>query len=205
MTDTQNSTVPVGVYIAARFSRRPEANALANQLQEHGYRITSRWVRPEVDHVLPTGLSQQAVDSERQRFALEDMNDVHACDCMISLMEEPRSNGRGGRHVEYGAAVALGKQLIVIGPLETVFHHLPGVVKFDTVDAFLAAIDNGTVSLTSTRAEPTAYHVFWWDGDRPRMRVQLSTVVEPWLRILSPTITPLYSIPTAIRAQEIKP
>lgn len=125
------------VYIAARFSRRPECNELARKLQTLGYEITSRWVKPDCDHVLPTGLSQQASDEKRCQFAQEDFEDVKACDTIISLTEEPRSNTRGGRHVEFGMGVALEKRLVVIGPQETVFHHLPDILVFHTTDHFI--------------------------------------------------------------------
>lgn len=129
------------IYIAARFSRRPEANALAQRLKAAGHEITSRWVLPETDHVLPTGVSEQAADKERERFALEDVADVYACDMMVSLMEEPRSNGRGGRHVEFGMAIGIGAFLAIIGPRETVFHHLPSVWQFETVDEFMEWVE----------------------------------------------------------------
>lgn len=125
-------------YIAARFSRRPECNALAHQLQALGHTITSRWVRPDSDHVVPTGLSARVADAERERFAREDYEDVLACDAMVSLMEEPRSNTRGGRHVEFGMAVALGKDMFIIGPRETVFHHMPTVRHHQSVEGFLS-------------------------------------------------------------------
>ena len=124
------------IYIAARFSRRPEANQMARKLKELGHTISSRWVKPKTDHVIPTGLSRQAADAERERFAKEDVADVLDCTWMISLMEEPRSNGRGGRHVEFGLALGRGRKLTIIGPRETVFHHLPQVEHFDTVGAF---------------------------------------------------------------------
>jgi len=129
------------IYIAARFSRRPECNALAHKLIAKGHIITSRWVKPDSDHVAPTGLSKQAADKERQRFALEDLEDVLACDGMVSLMEEPRNNSRGGRHVEFGIAVGLEKALFIIGPRETVFHHLPSVKHFDTLEDFSEAFN----------------------------------------------------------------
>jgi len=134
------------IYIAARFSRRPECNALAHELKALGHSITSRWVKPECDHVMPTGLSRQAEDGERQRFALEDVEDVLAADWCISLMEEPRSNTRGGRHIEFGMALALGQRLSIIGPRETVFHHLPQVEHYRNVEDFLVAIraENGS-------------------------------------------------------------
>ncbi len=124
------------IYIAARFSKRPECNQLARYLKGFGHEITSRWVLPDSDHVVPTGMSRKAADSERRRFAIEDVEDVIGCDWMISLMEEPRSNSRGGRHVEFGIALGLGKKLTIIGPRETVFHHLDCVEHFETVTQF---------------------------------------------------------------------
>ena len=140
---THDSALPavpegVAIYIAARFSQRPECNTLAQKLKAQGHRITSRWVKPDANHVLPTGLSQRAEDGERRRFAMEDCDDVRACDWVVSLQGEPRSGGRGGRHVEFGYGLALGKRMISIGPRETVFHHLDAVRQFDTADEFLA-------------------------------------------------------------------
>ena len=129
------------IYIAARFSRRPEANRLAIALKGAGHEITSRWVCPHSDHVPPTGLSKQAADAERERFAVEDYADVKACDCFVSLMEPtPRNNSRGGRHVEFGIAMALGKRLIIIGMRETVFHHLPQVEQYLTAGDAIRAM-----------------------------------------------------------------
>ena len=125
------------IYIAARFSKRDKAHDLAKWLQERGHTITSRWVMPDSDHIKPVGKSEQAADAERQRFAKEDYEDVLECEWMISLMEEPRNDGRGGRHVEFGMAVALKKKLTIIGPRETVFHHLPEVEHFEDSEAGL--------------------------------------------------------------------
>lgn len=127
------------IYIAARFSRRPEANALARRLMQDGHTITSRWVLPDTDHVLPTGQSKEVDDMKRRRFAMEDMDDVLACDWMISLMQKPRDNSRGGRHIEFGVALGLGKRLTIIGPRETVFHHLDQVEWFPYMSGFGAA------------------------------------------------------------------
>lgn len=130
------------IYIAARFSRRPEANQLANRLKGLGHTITSRWVLPDSDHVLPTGLSAQAADDERQRFAIEDIHDLTQADWLVSLQEEPRSNGRGGRHVEFGFAIATGLRISVIGPRETVFHHLPSIKHYASTDDFMKAVES---------------------------------------------------------------
>ena len=128
------------VYIAARFSRRHECHKIGKMLQAQGHEIVSRWTLPDSDHVVPVGMSQQAADDERRRFAVEDVEDVLACDWMVSLMEEPRNNSRGGRHIEFGIALGLHKRLTIIGPRETVFHHLPHVEHYDTTEEFCAAL-----------------------------------------------------------------
>ena len=62
------------------------------------------------------------------------------CDMLVSLQEEPRNNSRGGRHVEFGIAIGLSKIVIAVGPRETVFHHLPEIRHFDTVEDFLKEV-----------------------------------------------------------------
>lgn len=125
------------IYLAARFSRRHECHSLGKELEKTGHQIVSRWTLPDSDHVVPTGMSRQAADSERERFAREDIEDILKCDWCISLMDEPRNNGRGGKHIEFGYALALSKRMIIIGQKETVFHHLPEVEHYDDVSAFL--------------------------------------------------------------------
>lgn len=124
------------IYMAARFSKRSEANRIGNLLKERGHTIVSRWSLPESDHVKKTGLSEMAEASERRRFAIEDLEDIKKCDCIVSIMEEPRSNGRGGRHVEFGYGLALDKIMIVIGPKETVFHNLEDIYYFESIEEF---------------------------------------------------------------------
>lgn len=129
------------VYIAARFSRRPQAYALAQALIAAGHEISCAWVMRHETHIMPPGLSQQAEDAERRRFAEEDIRDMDAADWCISLMDEPRGNGRGGRHVEFGYMLAKNARLTIIGPRETVFHHLYHVGHFDTVEEFLGSLN----------------------------------------------------------------
>lgn len=40
----------------------------------------------------------------------------------------PGGRNRGGRHVEYGIALALSKDIVVVGEPENVFHNLAGIV-----------------------------------------------------------------------------
>ena len=128
------------IYLAARFSRRHEVHTLGQDLQALGHTIVSRWSRPDDDHVLPTGLSEQASDDARRRFALEDMEDLHKANCLILLGEPPRNNSRGGHLVEFGVALGLGLRVMVVGPRGTVFHCLPTVEVFDTWQSLLKEV-----------------------------------------------------------------
>lgn len=125
------------VYLAARYSRREELCRYAFDLERIGYEITSRWLQGN-HQIDDAGLSAEAATEERTRFATEDWDDLMAADICISFTEEPRSsNSRGGRHVEFGAALAAGKHCLVIGPRENVFHCLPNVNVFRYWDDFL--------------------------------------------------------------------
>lgn len=116
------------IYLAARYSRMEELKGYADELAAAGHVITSRWIRGG------NGIPETAaVDMESQRFALEDYRDLSAADTVISWTEPPRveSTARGGRHVEFGLALAMGKRILVVGPRENLFHTMPGVHQFD--------------------------------------------------------------------------
>jgi hypothetical protein len=120
----------MNIYLAARYSRREELCRYRESLRSLGYRVTSRWL--DGGHELDErGLSTEAGAVERARFAREDYLDVSCADILISFTEMPRSgNGRGGRHVEFGIALARGMRVLVVGPRENVFHCLPEVEVF---------------------------------------------------------------------------
>jgi nucleoside 2-deoxyribosyltransferase len=140
----------VRVYLAARYSRRLELCEYRDQLEYVGYEVTSRWLNgahqvyldgeplgPEQEALIESGKASPEV---RGRFAAEDWADVTEADIVISFTEPPRSKAsRGGRHVEFGAALALAKRCVVVGFRENVFHCLPEVEFFETfADAFAA-------------------------------------------------------------------
>jgi hypothetical protein len=131
----------ISIYLAARYSRRKELCAYAATLTDLGFRITSRWLSGKHELLDREGLSAEAEATERVRFATEDWTDVMAADWCISFTETPRaSNSRGGRHVEFGAAMAKGKRCVVIGPRENVFHCLPDVEHYPSWGEFLSEL-----------------------------------------------------------------
>ena len=115
------------VYLAARYTRREEIYSYAEELVALGHEVTARWVygRPDASHPdLVTGHT----DAYEEKVSVEDLKDVAGADCIICFSEVPRAtNTRGGRHVEFGMAVAWDKRIILVGPQENVFHYLPKV------------------------------------------------------------------------------
>ncbi|MEM6327437.1 MAG: hypothetical protein AAF791_10000 [Bacteroidota bacterium] len=128
------------VYLASRYSRNPEMREVRTRLESIGYTVTSRWING--DHQIDDeGLSVEASRAERERFAREDLEDLRSASICISFSEVPRStNSRGGRHVEHGYALALGKRCIVVGPRENVFHCGLGVEVYENTDEMIAAL-----------------------------------------------------------------
>lgn len=119
------------VYIAGRFSRRDEFNGYAERLRALGYRVEARWLVEE--HEWYGEMDEDARDAARG-FARDDLEDVAAADIVLVFTEPPNPGGRnrGGRHVEYGIAIGLHKDIIVVGEPENVFHHLSGAVFIAT-------------------------------------------------------------------------
>lgn len=120
------------VYLAARYSRREEMLTVREDLAAADYVVTSRWVNGA--HQAESGTEHTPAEVELMaRFAAEDLEDLRAADYFVSFQETPRrpSTNRGGRHVEFGYALAIGKPIICVGPLEHVFTALPSVYWFE--------------------------------------------------------------------------
>lgn len=129
-------------YLAARYSRRLELCGYRDQLQKLGFDVQARWL--DGKHQLandgtPIGDTGEALVESgteeaaqlRAKFADDDFEDVSLASLVISFTEPPRSSAnRGGRHVEFGIALANQAQLFVVGHRENIFHWLPQVQFF---------------------------------------------------------------------------
>ena len=125
--------LPLRIYIAARYGRRDEAFDLEQVLLPLGVEITSTWIHQTQDEMA----YEQGIE-ETTRLAEKDVAEIKRSDMLVYLSEEETNTwGRGGRHVEFGIAVARAKMLCVIGPKENLFHYLPEVQHFDSVDDFI--------------------------------------------------------------------
>lgn len=120
-------------YLAGKYSSHPEMRERVVVLKFYGHSVTSRWITGDHEH-----LEGRDKDPENARFAREDIEDIMDCNAVI-WFSEPQNNGRGGRHVEFGYALAIQRPIYVIGRKENVFHHytLSPIKHFETWDEFL--------------------------------------------------------------------
>lgn len=113
-------------YLAARWEDQATARDLANALVAAGLphlACTARWL--EVTASQNTGLA-----------AISCLNDVYRGHVLVQWNPKAvHRSGTGGRHVEVGVALALGRPVIVLGEPEHVFHHHPLVFPFPTSSA----------------------------------------------------------------------
>jgi nucleoside 2-deoxyribosyltransferase len=123
------------LYLAGRYPRRDEFRALLPLLEFAGVEITSRWLTEteRLDH----NMGDHSIQFYRKTARI-DLDDIDAADGILFFSENPKVGiPRGGRHVEFGYALATGKMMIVIGDYENIFHYLPQVIHYPDLEAFL--------------------------------------------------------------------
>lgn len=140
------------LHLCARYGRRLELCGYRDQLEALGHVITSDWLDGEHSD-LDTGSNMLPPDLS-QEHAEQDLADIDMAQAVIAFTEEPDSPyGRGGRHVEFGYALAHGKLLCIVGPVENIFMTLPHVQHYPTWEVFYAAI--ATLSTEDTHVTPS--------------------------------------------------
>jgi hypothetical protein len=141
------------IYLAARYSRNAEMRSIRDQLQDLGHEVTSRWIDQHGGNLLESIAAGKlnANPVECYPYAEIDVADLMAADIVISFTSAD-GGGKGGRHVEFGLALGLGKRVVLVGPRENVFHTLPAVEWHEDWASLLAAwfepvVDMGYLSL----------------------------------------------------------
>jgi len=119
----------VKVYLCAAWKRQKQLRGYRELLAAAGVEVTSRWL----DQDGPPPMTQE----DECAAALMDLRDLDRADEVIAFTEEPDAGYlTGGRHVEVGYALALGKPIRLVGRAENVFHAHPLVhhaARFETV------------------------------------------------------------------------
>ncbi len=112
------------IYLASNYSTRPQMRAHAAILQTLGHTVTCEWINGTHG------------GDDRASYAEIDLRDLDAAESVIFFSEAPMgSRTRGGKHVEFGYALAKGKRIYIVGPCVNVFHHLPQIIqRFEFAD-----------------------------------------------------------------------
>jgi nucleoside 2-deoxyribosyltransferase len=98
-------------YLGGPGELKEMAKAIAQALRDKGHVISSTW--HDVD------------DPEAEETALRDFSQIEDAEEFILLNPaEWAHKGTGGRHVEFGYAVARGKDMIVLGSRTNIFHRI---------------------------------------------------------------------------------
>ena len=119
------------VYIAAPFSYKDDLKSFRAELEERRIEVTSRWLD---ECAAPTATLDQFPDDYHLDTTNTDINDINRCNVLVLFTIDPLGppKPRGGRHWETGYAYAKGKEIVIIGPRENIFHYLPDVKVFST-------------------------------------------------------------------------
>lgn len=125
------------VYLAARFGRRAEMTKKRFDLRVMGIEVTSRWLEePDEHHDMDFTTGEATVLKDA------DFADIDRADTLILFTEAPpfptTLASRGGRFVEFGYALARGKRVVVVGPVENLF--TGQVERYETWEAFIKAV-----------------------------------------------------------------
>jgi nucleoside 2-deoxyribosyltransferase len=120
------------VYLAAPYAEMKRMREWERILIAHGHESTAQWVQGAEEHVGKT----------HAQCAQMDLDDIDRADAVVSMtLALGTMFSSGGRHVEFGYAVAQRKKLVnvnVEGHFENVFHYLPQVIVLPTIHAAAA-------------------------------------------------------------------
>lgn len=137
----------IRIYLAAQFNLRYSLHPVRRQLQEHGIIVHADWLDS------PGG---DLADPATQAWIERDLSDLQAADVFVALsLPSQHGWGSGGRHVEFGYALALNKPIVLVGKQENLFHWHESVIVASDVRALPEACERAlrlkTVdSLTTT-------------------------------------------------------
>ena len=119
------------VYLSGNFGDKKEILKAGTQLKGKGHHIQSGWLYGE------DGLKKQyAGDPEgfNRACAEKDLQDIRDSDALILFTGDYGSKSLGGKHTEFGYAMAIGKIVIIMGKRVNVFHFRNSLKHFEYWD-----------------------------------------------------------------------
>jgi hypothetical protein len=117
------------LYLAARFGRREEiVNDVLPILELDGHSITSRWL--------------WADDDGGEKAAHSCMQDIDRAEGFVLFTDPAGSmNTGGGRWFEFGYAYRRMQLIFAVGDRETVFCHLPTIIRCQDIEDLRQALN----------------------------------------------------------------
>jgi hypothetical protein len=111
----------------------------AAELEAAGFICTSSWVK---EPHKPTTQMHELTHDEHLTYAVQDVRDITSAHAFVFHTDPTKTIVRGGRHVEFGIAVAMNDVPIYVVGMEeeNIFHHLPQVTHFQTWEQVLAQL-----------------------------------------------------------------
>lgn len=114
------------LYLSAQFEDAAILRDARAKLAALGYIVTSRWLDAGTAVPATAQAGEAGAGDRLAAIAVQDLEDIRAADVVVVYNPpEACAIGRGGRHVETGYALALGKPIVVVGTRGNVFHWLP--------------------------------------------------------------------------------
>jgi len=151
------------IYLAAPFEWIDRMKAYARQLRALGFEVTSRWLDDqdkggETDLTTEDGSTNLEQDKKTLAigYAIRDIRNILLADTMIEF-NPGKALVRNTRLAEFGGALLLGKQCIVIGP-ENPKHA-------DRIDTIFVLLSEGTIpdDLAAAGIKPVKHYDSWGD------------------------------------------
>jgi nucleoside 2-deoxyribosyltransferase len=119
------------VYISAPWPLKPQALAAKGLCEQAGIEVTSQWI------------TQPQTAQLSHAWATVDLADVAAADVLMALNPlEWEDKGTGGRHVEFGYALASGKGIVIVGTRTNVFHYLNWILVVPDIESAIWYVKN---------------------------------------------------------------
>jgi nucleoside 2-deoxyribosyltransferase len=117
----------VKLYIAS--SDKTVARWVAAKCRKAGHTVTSRWLG------MRFALTETYSEEDRVAIATVDVEDVTVADALV-LIASPHPVP-GGKFVETGIALGMGKPVLVLGRRENMLMWHPSILQFDSLGALL--------------------------------------------------------------------
>ena len=124
------------MYLSGQFEDGVALCKVRRELEAAGYQVTSRWLDAAAAGPATAQADTEGAAARLAAIARQDVEDIARADLVVVFNPaEACSVGRGGRHVETGYALALGKRVVLVGRRGNVFHWLPEIIMVPDWDA----------------------------------------------------------------------